>query len=213
MEIFLMELSNMGLVVLYNGFDYFGLIKLLFGGSSIMSIELYKGFENRWYSNIGQAICFSVFSMSFSKNLIDVSFYVKDAFKRFHDRGFKFYKKKDPNDDDDDSVNTRKKTMEDLINLYTGKEFEGEKNYGRMISTMFVILLYSTGMPILYAVGAFFFFITLFINKILLLKYYRRSTRLNTKIAERAVMMMKYAILLHILVGFAMLTNPMPFQT
>jgi len=53
--------------------------------------------------------------------------------------------------------NTTQKIQEDLEDLYTGRGFQGEKTYSRMMSTLFVILMYSSGIPILYLIGAVFY--------------------------------------------------------
>ena len=46
MQILFIEVSNMGLITLYNGFDYLGIIKKLFGDSKYIELKLYAGFEN-----------------------------------------------------------------------------------------------------------------------------------------------------------------------
>ena len=53
-----------------------------------------------------------------------------------------------------------------------GKIFKGEKAYSRMMSTMFVIQMYSSGMPILYVNGFVFYTVTYWANKVLLIYYY-----------------------------------------
>jgi hypothetical protein len=51
-------------------------------------------------------------------------------------------------------------------------EFDGVKAYSRMMSTLFVIMLYSSGMPIMYMIGFVFFSITYWFDKILIIKFY-----------------------------------------
>jgi len=132
---------------------------------------------------------------------------------RLSDRNFSLDCKKDPQDDDDDRVNTKKLIQEDLHALYLGKEFEGEKNYSRMVSTLYVILLYSSGMPILYLCGLMFYFLTHYVNKMLLLKYYRTASKVQIQLSKKSVSVMKYAIYIHIIMTTAMLTNTEPFWT
>jgi len=71
-----------------------------------------------------------------------------------------------------------------LEELYKGDEFEAESEYSRMMSIMYVLLLYSAGMPILYLVGFVFFFITFLTNKIVILKFYTKSTTLTRTIPK-----------------------------
>jgi len=98
-----------------------------------------------------------------------------------------------------------------LEELYTGKEFEGEKAFSRMMSTLFVILMYSSGMPILYVIGAFFYGFTYFVSKALIIKFYRTSTTLSRTIPKYTMEAVKYGIILHLATGFMMITNPIPF--
>ena len=88
--------------------------------------------------------------------------------KRFKDRTYKFNIKKNDEDSDDDDINTKLKSQEDVNDLYLGDEFEGEKSFSRMMSTLLVCLSFSAGMPVLYAVAFVFFTITFVINKVLL---------------------------------------------
>jgi len=41
-----------------------------------------------------------------------------------------------------------------------------------MMSTLFVVLFYSSGMPVLYLLAGLFFTFTFFVNKLLFLRYY-----------------------------------------
>ena len=80
-----------------------------------------------------------------------------------------------------------------------------------MMSTLFVILLYSSGMPVLYLVGAFFFAFTFYSNKMLILKYYRTSLTLSRNIPLFSIKIIKYGVFLHLAIGVFMMTNPEPF--
>jgi len=48
-----------------------------------------------------------------------------------------------------------------------------------MMTVVFVILIYSSGMPVLYMVGIFFTVTTFLINKFLLINYYKRSSSMT----------------------------------
>ena len=96
--------------------------------------------------------------------------------------------------------------------LYTSKEFEGEKAFSRMMSIVFVIFIYSSGMPILYLVGAFFCGITYFTNKFLILKYYKRSTTITRTVPLTMIKYLNLALLLHMIFGLFMLTQSNPFE-
>ena len=78
---------------------------------------------------------------------------------------------------------------------------------------MFVIQLYSGGMPILYLIGFIFYTVTYCVNKFLLIHYYQKSRTMTMHIPEFTVYLLKYGLLLHIISSCFMLTNPGPFLT
>ena len=120
----------------------------------------------------GNRICIFIFMSSFLINSKDIIQFILTAIYRFFDRKFKFNLKLDPEDEDCDRPNSRIRIQSELENLYKGKVFKGEKAYSRMMSTMFVIQMYSSGMPILYINGFVFYFVTYWVNKYLLIYYY-----------------------------------------
>ena len=87
--------------------------------------------------------------------------------------------KKDIEDEYDDEVNTKKKAQEDLEALYTGGQFMGGKNFSRMMSTLLVIVCYSSGLPVLYIMGFIFFTTTYNVSKFMIIKFFQKSLTLN----------------------------------
>ena len=132
---------------------------------------------------------------------------------RFRDRKFKMNVKLDPEDEDCDMPNTRIRIQSDLEKLYTGSMFKGEKAYSRMMSTMFVIQMYSSGMPILYFIGFIFYLVTYLVNKFLMIYYYQMSRTLTRTIPLFTMKFLKYGIILHMCTACLMLTNKIAFIT
>lgn len=121
---------------------------------------------------VGVKICVSIFLSSFLSNLSHIALFIITSLRRWRDRSYSSNLKLEPDDDEDDMPNTRTKIQDDLEKLYTGKEFQGEKAYSRMMSTLFVIQMYGSGMPIMYLIGTLFFAVTYLINKFLIIKFY-----------------------------------------
>jgi hypothetical protein len=94
-----------------------------------------------------------------------------------------------------------------------GEVFKGEKAYSRMMSTLFVIIMYSSGMPIMYLNGFIFYAVTYLINKYLLIKFYQKSRTLTRSIPIFTVSFLKVGILLHMATATFMLTNKDNFET
>ncbi len=72
---------------------------------------------------------------------------------------------------------------------------------------MLCILMFSTGMPILYLFASIFFFISYWGNKMLLFKFYRTTIQFNDEIALNSLIYFKVAIIIHIVVGGIMISN------
>ena len=67
--------------------------------------------------------------------------------------------------------------------------------------------MFSTGLPILYPFASIFFFVLYWVYKILLLKYYKKTSRFNEEIPVESLSYFQFAILLHVLIGGAMISN------
>jgi len=73
---------------------------------------------------------------------------------------------------------------------------------------VFIIMLYSTSMPILYLAGVLMCLFAYWSDKILFLRYYRKPPVYGDDLATRSMSILKYAIVLHLLFGFYMISNP-----
>ena len=81
-----------------------------------------------------------------------------------------------------------------------------------MMSTMFVILLFGSGMPILYPIGVFYFGVTYIVNKTLILKYYKRTLTMDRTIPTYSISLLQVGLVIHMIGAAFMLTNPEPFK-
>ena len=120
--------------------------------------------------------------------------------------------KKDLDDDDNDEIYSRKKVHGDVIKLYSGPDFNGAKAYSRMMSTIFVILLFSSGMPILYFIGAIWFIVTYLSYKVFILKFFKRTITMNRIIPQYSVTFLKACLVVHMIGASFIMTNPEPFD-
>lgn len=79
--------------------------------------------------------------------------------------------------------------------------------YAQNFTYLYCIMMYSTGMPLLYLFGAIFYTLLYWVYKCLLLKYYQRTSRFNEDLPIDATSYMRFALLLHIVIGGFMVTN------
>ena len=74
-----------------------------------------------------------------------------------------------------------------------------------------VVMMYSTGLPILYPFSFLFYFANYWVYKILLLKYYRTTTSFNEDLALNSIRYLRFAMIMHIITAIVMLSNPIIF--
>lgn len=206
------EYINMGIITLITSFDKIGVTEMILGENA-ESFNVYDSFTPDWYMDYGKKICLYIFMSSFLINAKDLTEYFKKELIRLWDRNFKTNLKFDPEDEDCDLPNSRERVQVRLEQLYMGDVFKGEKNYSRMISTLFVILTYCSGMPIMYVNGFIFYLVTYCVNKYLLLSFYQKSRTLTRSIPLFIAGTLKYGIIIHLAMSMLMLTNKEGFKT
>jgi hypothetical protein len=67
--------------------------------------------------------------------------------------------------------------------------------------------MFSTGMPILYPFGCIFYAINYWVYKLLLVKYYAKTTMFNHELPMYSTRFIKSGLMLHVVMGGFMVTN------
>ena len=75
------------------------------------------------------------------------------------------------------------------------------------MTTLMVILTYSSSMPIMYPIGCLTLFYMHWLYKTLLLKYYQKTDSFNQQLPQFSMFYIKLAIFLHILFSALMFSN------
>ena len=101
-----------------------------------------------------------------------------------------------------------------------GPDFLIEVRYSQIIASFFILMIYSSGMPLLYFIGFLQFFVMYWVDKILcksliviiadyciVLRFYKTPPRYGIELSDISRNIMQYAILLHMLFGFYMYSN------
>lgn len=70
-----------------------------------------------------------------------------------------------------------------------------------------VITSYSSGMPILYVVGFFFFMVTYLVNKLVLIKHLQKVMTINRELPLQVLRLFNTTIVMHLFFGCFMVTN------
>lgn len=84
--------------------------------------------------------------------------------------------------------------------------------YSQIIATVFIVMMYSLAMPFLYIAAMFIFVSMYWSDKILFLRYWRTPPKYTTEIVRQTIKIMQFAILLHLLIGLFMISNPKLFS-
>ena len=142
-----------------------------------------------WFKRIGVKIVFTMGMMLFTIHGSNAAWAGCCALKRKRDRGFS-----------SDKRITKTLTQFDYEDMNTGPEFMIDYKYANMITWLFVVFVYGAGMPILFPLGAFNFFITYWIDKYLLLSHYKKPPMFDIYIVLHVISWFKYALFFHFLI-------------
>jgi len=82
-----------------------------------------------------------------------------------------------------------------------------EFRYSNLLTVLGVTFLYSSGMPILYPIAALYFFVTYWVDKWLLLRFYRKPVMFDSYMARETLKWFKWILVVHVLAGLLMYSN------
>lgn len=71
--------------------------------------------------------------------------------------------------------------------MYTGEEIFSSNVFAANITFVLTVMMYGTGLPVLYAFAAVFLFVNYWIYKWLLIKFYKKTTVFNEEMAFNSV--------------------------
>jgi hypothetical protein len=103
---------------------------------------------------------------------------------------------------------TKQLTQEDYEGLYTGPNFLIEVRLAQILSTIFVTMTYSSGLPILYLVAALSFVVGYWTDKALLLKYYSLTPGLTKELTSHVIGLLLWAVPIHLAFSGIIFSSP-----
>lgn len=92
-----------------------------------------------------------------------------------------------------------------------GQEFDIDKRHAQIICQVFIVLTFSSGMPLLYPVGLLCAFSSYWIDKYLFLRLYRKPPLYDGSMAARARNLVKVALLIHCIMSIYIYSNDQIF--
>lgn len=159
----------------------------------------YSDFNVNWYESVGATIALSTF-LNVVATVSMLGMPCLNTCKRCCDRKCSCDERK-----------TSKVIQSEYEALYTGSRFMLENVYSQIIAITFIILLFSAAMPFFYLAGLLMCACLFTASKIGFLRCFKTPPRFGPELADRARRILEWAVLLHLLFGVYMLTNPRIF--
>ena len=191
------QFFNMAILLLVVNYKY---NKIDLGEKSPILKGKYKDFTGGWYGDVGSAIVITVFLTSLSP-IMNMVFWGFTFCLRCCDRKCTM-----------DPRRTRKLLQLDYEKRYIGPRFQIENRYSVLIAMTLVVVSYTAAIPVLNFAGLIICVAQYWTDKVMFLRYYQKPPNYTKQLIYSAVNLMEYGVVLHMLFGLFMLTNPLVFK-
>lgn len=145
----------------------------------------FEDLDPAWYSNVGATLLFSMILNIITPHLVSLFFMYVTLCFRCCDSGCQKGKV------------TKKKTKKEYFELYTGPEFDMDARYASILTYLYIVLILAPGMPLLYICFFIYIVLTILVDKIMILRYYKNPPRYDLKIAKIFAYFLYFAIIIH----------------
>lgn len=201
-KITILQFFNISIVILLVSFN------LKFGLANAFGI--FKGdftdFSVEWYKQIGATLSMTMLINTVSPHVSKIGMALVASLKRCMDRGCRLSYKPDEAKGETE-LRTKKVLQQDVESLYIGEEIASFYVYAQFFTTLWSVLTYSSGLPVLYPVAFINYLILYWVYKILLIKYYRKTVSFNQDLPNFSIYFFKVGIVFHIIMGAFIFTN------
>lgn len=140
-NVFLAQFMNTALINLLISADlvyYFDVLSPLGQDGYRFLVGTIRDFDSRWYMNVGAQLILTILTASISPNIAELAKWPTALLKqRF--------------------LTNRMLTQDEMNSLYEGPEVLLSERYGALLSVLFVVMLYSAGMPLVYFFAVLYF--------------------------------------------------------
>ena len=192
---FLMQFFNTGLLLMFVNMRVDG-FKSLLPDFPVFTGD-YADFTPKWFSKVGAIILSSMLLSVFTPH-------ISIAIHAF----FKMIRKCFDSGCDGGKTRTKKVLKKDYIQLYQGEQFPIDFRFAEIFVNTFIALFYSSGMPILYFFTFLHLFLCFWIDKLLILRYYRKPADFDLKVAKFYLHIAVFGIIFHCLFAIWVFGNP-----
>ena len=163
------------LIIINNRLNDEGLIRRVLkttGTDSFAFDGEYADFSTSWYNVVGITIFTTAFINGITP-IFTLSQMCIAGFKRLLDRGCSSNRAK-----------TKKTIQSEYEAVYTGAQIEFDNRFSQLIAMIWVIMMFSAAIPVLYLAGFMLCFVIYWTDKTLFLKFYRIPPRHGSNLAH-----------------------------
>ena len=150
------------ILVAHNSFLWSEEMRAEYSKANVL-VGVFDEFDTQWYLRIGSSIIFAQAAMVFFPHVFTILESMQLCCRRCIDRSCSFNTKK-----------THKIIQAEYEDLYTGPEFILQLRYAQILSQIFITMTFSSGIPILYLITLISFIISYWVDKFLMLRYFRK---------------------------------------
>ncbi len=159
----------------------------------------YRDFDPGWYSDVGSTIFFYMILNIITPHIAPIISYTLSGIYRCFDRCCAANKI------------SSKLSKNEFFELYVGPEFSMGSRYAEILSTIFVVIIFSSGIPFLYVCCFLFFLITYWVDKFMVLRFYRTPPHTDLFVSKLFINIILFGIIVHLCVGIWIYGNEQIF--
>eukprot|EP00742_Colponemidia_sp_Colp-10_P005016 GILJ01005359.1.p1 GENE.GILJ01005359.1~~GILJ01005359.1.p1 ORF type:complete len:1183 (+),score=192.60 GILJ01005359.1:83-3631(+) len=156
----------------------------------------YGDFSDSWYQTVGASIVLTMCINMVAPVIASSVFRLLAKYGQCRDRGCS-----------KDMRKTKKITQREYEAQYMGPEFLLDSRYAHALNTIFVCLLYSSGMPIMLWVAFLSFMVGFWFDKVWFVRFYKTPPQFDEGIAEAVQKVLPWAALFHLAFAVWMFSN------
>lgn len=163
----------------------------------------FQDFNSEWFFTVGAQLSSIVIFFILKIVIFFLKTFIIRGIKRSYDRSVCCCccRKKNPRHP------TRKKTIQEYVDLYGGWIFYIEYQYTNIMKIVFITLMLGTGIPMLFFFCSLNFLIIYAVEKYNFAYNYKRPPMYNNLISEDTLIWLRWGFLLHMLFGFWMISS------
>jgi hypothetical protein len=172
------QIVNTGIIIALVNYN-----GLFFGGD-------YTDFERGWYSVVGSALSLNLGLNCIVPAGMKIVMALVSVVKRFP------------------CFTKKLKHQDELLKVYENPPFDLSIRYAQILTTSFLTLMYSPGLPVLNFFAVIYCTVNFWVDKWILLRFSKRPPLYDTKMPKDCTSAMLFAGPLHILLSIAMYSHP-----